>query len=301
MHFILQTRNYDVFIKKYISLKCNIITSCYFTTDTIKDRNSTISTEADYSVKIRINQAIPSLSRRKAEIAIQQGRVTVNGTLPSLSTRISSLDIVMLDGVKQTPRFNDSILSIFPTKNTIQSEVIADIKKEEEEEEDEDEDELVDSNAAVNPVVSSTINNHTYIKMWKTLGITCTTATSDECNIISFGKFKSYGVTNRLFPVGRLDKYSTGIILLTSDGNFMNSSLGKKSQTMKVYDVCVIKDVSDYDLQYLADGVNITTSSTSGKVIANSTLPCHIYRNKSSDKRYVFIHLFMSFIWAKFT
>ncbi|MCI1274850.1 MAG: pseudouridine synthase, partial [Saccharofermentans sp.] len=59
-----------------------------------------------------------------------------------------------------------------------------------------------------------------YIALNKPLGITCTTDTRDPSNIIDF-----LGFDERIFPIGRLDKNSSGLILLTNDGSVVNKLL----------------------------------------------------------------------------
>lgn len=79
-----------------------------------------------------------------------------------------------------------------------------------------------------------------YIKFFKPPGITCTTDTSDKSNIIDYLNFKE-----RIFPIGRLDKNSTGLILLTNDGDIVNKILRKENKHEKVYIVTVDKPITD--------------------------------------------------------
>jgi 23S rRNA pseudouridine2604 synthase len=58
-----------------------------------------------------------------------------------------------------------------------------------------------------------------YILLNKPKGVTCTTDTTDKSNIISFMNYKT-----RIFPIGRLDKLSEGLIFLTNDGDIVNKS-----------------------------------------------------------------------------
>jgi 16S rRNA U516 pseudouridylate synthase RsuA-like enzyme len=71
-----------------------------------------------------------------------------------------------------------------------------------------------------------------YLKYWKGRGVTCTSDTSDKSNIITAGRFDLF--PQRLFTVGRLDKDSTGIILLTSDGRVNNAMLSPAVKKEKV-------------------------------------------------------------------
>ena len=71
-----------------------------------------------------------------------------------------------------------------------------------------------------------------YLKYWKPIGVTCTADISDRSNIISAGGFDSF--SQRLFTVGRLDKDSTGLVLLTSDGRVNVAMLNHANNVEKV-------------------------------------------------------------------
>jgi len=79
-----------------------------------------------------------------------------------------------------------------------------------------------------------------YVKFFKPPGITCTTDKSDKSNIIDYLNFKE-----RIFPIGRLDKNSTGLILLTNNGDIVNQILRKENKHEKVYIVTVDKPITD--------------------------------------------------------
>ena len=80
----------------------------------------------------------------------------------------------------------------------------------------------------------------TYIAFNKPMGIVCTTDTKREKNnIIDFINFKS-----RIFPIGRLDKDSEGLILLTDDGDIVNKILRSSNNHEKEYIVWVNKPIS---------------------------------------------------------
>ena len=65
--------------------------------------------------------------------------------------------------------------------------------------------------------------------------MTCTTTSKDVTNIIDQGGFRS--ISQRVFPVGRIDKESTGLILLTSDKRLLQAFLQPKMSYKKVYQV----------------------------------------------------------------
>lgn len=103
-----------------------------------------------------------------------------------------------------------------------------------------------------------------YIALNKPPGITCTAGTHIEGNIIDFVNHP-----HRIFPVGRLDKASEGLILLTNDGDIVNKILRSENNHEKEYVVTVDKPFTDAFLKGMAGGVEITGGKTN---------PCQIYR-----------------------
>lgn len=93
---------------------------------------------------------------------------------------------------------------------------------------------------------------HVYIALFKPVGITCTTDQSIKGNIIDFVDHQQ-----RIFPIGRLDKDSEGLILLTSNGNIVNEILRQENNHEKEYLVGVNKAVTDDFLRTMARGVRI--------------------------------------------
>ncbi|GMI49038.1 hypothetical protein TrCOL_g5107 [Triparma columacea] len=88
-------------------------------------------------------------------------------------------------------------------------------------------------------------------------------------------------MSTRLYPVGRLDKDTHGIILITNDGRLPNSSLRSKFRKQKIYEVTVDDDVTEDDLEQLRDGVTITTTSQRDRkstTLTAPTLPCTALR-----------------------
>ncbi|KAI0558085.1 RNA pseudouridylate synthase [Gracilaria domingensis] len=119
-----------------------------------------------------------------------------------------------------------------------------------------------------------------YVKHWKRSDVLCTTDESFQNNIIQ--EVKLPGISDRLFPVGRLDESSTGLILLTSDGRLPNAVLGASQVCSKTYEVSTDRMVRDEDLMKLREGVVITTDSRrSGSKSSrrvSRTLPCKVRR-----------------------
>lgn len=96
-----------------------------------------------------------------------------------------------------------------------------------------------------------------YIAFHKPPGITCTTDHSDKDNIIDFINHKE-----RIFPIGRLDKPSSGLILLTNDGNIVNKILREENNHEKEYIVKVNKPVHKGFIQKMEKGVPILGTKT---------------------------------------
>ncbi|MCB1599891.1 MAG: pseudouridine synthase [Lysobacterales bacterium] len=105
---------------------------------------------------------------------------------------------------------------------------------------------------------------HVYIALNKPVGITCTTEDSVSGNIVEF-----VGHEQRIFPIGRLDKDSEGLILLTSNGDIVNDILRAENHHQKEYLVGVNKAVTPEFLAAMSKGVIIH-----GK----KTLPCRTAR-----------------------
>jgi 23S rRNA pseudouridine2604 synthase len=91
-----------------------------------------------------------------------------------------------------------------------------------------------------------------YIALNKPVGITCTTEPQVEGNIIDL-----IGHAERIFPIGRLDKNSEGLILLTNDGDIVNEILRSENHHEKEYVVTVDRAITDLSLQMMASGVKI--------------------------------------------
>jgi len=101
---------------------------------------------------------------------------------------------------------------------------------------------------------------HVYIALNKPVGITCTTESSVKGNIVDF-----VGHEQRIFPIGRLDKDSEGLILLTSNGDIVNAILRAENKLEKEYLVAVNHPVTPEFLRGMSRGV---------PVHGQTTLPC---------------------------
>ena len=101
-----------------------------------------------------------------------------------------------------------------------------------------------------------------YIALNKPRGITCTTDLQDKSNIIDFMQYKS-----RIFPIGRLDKLSEGLIFLTNDGDIVNKILRAGNGHEKEYIVDVDKPIHPEFIKKMRAGVRIPGAVTA---------PCYV-------------------------
>ncbi len=145
-------------------------------------------------------------SRREADKLIEQGRVTINGKVPEMGTKVGRGDTVAVDG---------------------------------------------------NPV-AVTEDKKVYLAFNKPVGIVCTTDTGvEKDNIIDFINYPS-----RIFPIGRLDKASEGLIFLTDDGDIVNKILRARNNHEKEYLVTVNKPVTSTFIERMGMGIPILETVT---------------------------------------
>jgi 23S rRNA pseudouridine2604 synthase len=191
---------------------------------------------------IRLNKVFKSThSRREADRLILDGRVKVNGMVSYGCMVTPYQDTVQLDGVT-VDGWEQMNNAVHPDRLATSS--------------------ASSSKSSVGEVslTSSSSSSFEYIKYWKPAGVTCTTDRRVTGNIIDhLIQMNLYQPRHRIYPVGRLDKDTTGLILLTSDGRLPNASLRYRHHQPKVYDVTVDRPVTARDVQKLRDGVVITT------------------------------------------
>lgn len=107
-------------------------------------------------------------------------------------------------------------------------------------------------------VIGETIQDFDYIVLNKPVGIVCTTDTiREKNNIVDF-----VGYHKRIFPVGRLDKPSEGLIMLTNDGDIVNKILRSRNNHGKEYIVTVNKPITQDFLRKMREGVPILDTVT---------------------------------------
>lgn len=145
-------------------------------------------------------------SRRAADKLIEEGRVTINGVVPEMGTKVGANDEVRVDG----------------------------------------------------KLIKDTKESFVYLAFNKPLGIVCTTDTRvEKDNIIDFINYPK-----RIFPIGRLDKNSEGLILLTDDGDIVNKILRASNNHEKEYLVTVNKPISQTFIERMSNGVPILDTVT---------------------------------------
>ena len=103
---------------------------------------------------------------------------------------------------------------------------------------------------------------HVYIALNKPVGITSTTEAQIEGNIVDYVNHPE-----RIFPIGRLDKDSEGLILLTNDGDIVNRILRAEGKHEKEYIVTVDRPITPRFLKALSEGV---------RILGSMTLPCKV-------------------------
>lgn len=111
--------------------------------------------------------------------------------------------------------------------------------------------------------ITSSKGEPVYLALNKPIGITCTAAPNVAGNIIDF-----VGYPSRIFAIGRLDKASEGLILLTNDGDIVNKIMRSENGHEKEYIVTVDKPVTSAFLQKMSGGVDI---------LGVTTKPCEVY------------------------
>ena len=157
----------------------------------------------------RINKYLSEVgycSRRAADKLIEQGRVTINGKVPEMGTKITEGDEVRVNG----------------------------------------------------ELISEPTEKPVYLAFNKPIGIVCTTDTRvEKDNIIDFINYPK-----RIFPIGRLDKPSEGLIFLTNDGDIVNKILRARNHHEKEYIVTVDKPITQRFLQQMRKGVPILDTVT---------------------------------------
>jgi 23S rRNA pseudouridine2604 synthase len=161
------------------------------------------------ATETRINKYLSEVgycSRREADKLIDAGRVTINGKVPEMGTKVKSGDEVCVDGKPIVPPKEDFV----------------------------------------------------YLAFHKPVGIVCTTDTGvEKDNIIDYINYPK-----RIFPIGRLDKPSEGLIFLTNDGDIVNKILRARNHHEKEYIVSVDRRIDADFVKSMSNGVPILDTIT---------------------------------------
>lgn len=171
-------------------------------------------------MEIRLNKFISDsgyCSRREADRFIEENKVTVNGYIAEVGDKVSSKDVVKVNG------------------NLIESR-----------------------------------DEYVYIALNKPVGVTSTTDSSDSTNVVDFVNYPT-----RIFHIGRLDKDSEGLILLTDNGDIVNKILRSSNNHEKEYEVQVDKSITPEFIEKMSNGV---------KILGTVTKKCFI--EKEGDKHF---------------
>ncbi len=100
-------------------------------------------------------------------------------------------------------------------------------------------------------------DSYVYIALNKPVGVTSTTDRSDKTNVVDFVNYPS-----RIFHIGRLDKDSEGLLLLTNDGDIVNKILRAGNNHEKEYEVWVDKPLDNTFVERMSSGIKILGTTT---------------------------------------
>lgn len=158
--------------------------------------------------RTRINKFLSETgycSRREADKLIDQGRVTINGTVPEMGTKVGDRDEVRVDG----------------------------------------------------KLIRENTQKPIYLAFNKPPGIECTTNLDVRDNIVDYINYPQ-----RIFPIGRLDKGSEGLIFMTNDGDIVNKILRARNNHEKEYIVTVNRPITDRFIERMGNGIPILDTLT---------------------------------------
>lgn len=144
-------------------------------------------------------------SRREADKLLEQGRITINGIVPELGTKVSAEDEIRVDG----------------------------------------------------KLIRENNEKPVYLAFNKPVGIECTTNQSVRDNIVDYINYPK-----RIFPIGRLDKASEGLIFMTNDGDIVNKILRARNNHEKEYVVTVDRPITDRFIEKMGNGIPILDTVT---------------------------------------
>ena len=128
-----------------------------------------------------------------------------------------------------------------------------------------------------------------YLAYNKPRGVVCTMEPGQRTSLHYVLERERKRLNNvRVFPVGRLDKDSSGLVLLTNDGRVSDALLDPSRKAEKEYDVDVDREVNEEDARRLAEGVVITTTQQRGmEETTAATQPCRVTKIGERSLRFV--------------
>ena len=120
------------------------------------------------------------------------------------------------------------------------------------------------------------------LAVYKPVGVICTTDQSEKRNIVDY-----VGYPTRIYPIGRLDKESEGLILMTNDGSLVNRMMRSANGHEKEYLVTVQKPLTDAFLEQMAKGVRIRKVEKGEVLLDAVTKPCEVEKIGKNSFRIV--------------
>lgn len=144
-------------------------------------------------------------SRREADKLLEDGRITINGIVPEMGTKVSTRDEVRVDG----------------------------------------------------KLIREKTEKPIYLAFYKPVGIECTTNQNVRDNIVDYINYPQ-----RIFPIGRLDKASEGLIFMTNDGDIVNKILRARNNHEKEYIVTVNRPITEKFIERMGNGIPILETVT---------------------------------------
>jgi 23S rRNA pseudouridine2604 synthase len=144
-------------------------------------------------------------SRREADKLLEDGRITINGIVPEMGTKVSTSDEVRVDG----------------------------------------------------KLIREKTEKPIYLAFYKPVGIECTTNQNIRDNIVDYINYPQ-----RIFPIGRLDKASEGLIFMTNDGDIVNKILRARNNHEKEYIVTVNRPITEKFIERMGNGIPILETVT---------------------------------------
>jgi 23S rRNA pseudouridine2604 synthase len=144
-------------------------------------------------------------SRREADKLLDEGRITINGIVPEMGTKVAPTDEVRVDG----------------------------------------------------KLIREKTEKPIYLAFYKPVGVECTTNQNVRDNIVDYINYPQ-----RIFPIGRLDKASEGLIFMTNDGDIVNKILRARNNHEKEYIVTVNRPITDRFIERMGNGIPILDTVT---------------------------------------